>query len=126
MNPIIRCQLRNLSVGKTAVRLPVNGTQRLIVAPGHIALALRLKAMTSQENWFLQSLSVVLGCFRNDRANAETFYEDTKGKWIKTGDEAGIRRAPFGNEYIFIFDRIKRLIKVKLICKVKLGIIYCQ
>lgn len=62
----------------------------------------------------LQSPSVVLGYLNNDKANAETFISDPEGKWIKTGDEAVIRKAPSGNEHLIIVDRIKELIKVKV------------
>lgn len=63
----------------------------------------------------VQSPSVVLGYLNNDKANKETFIEDTdgKGRWMRTGDEAVVRVAPSGNEHIFIVDRIKELIKVK-------------
>ncbi|KAJ2981933.1 hypothetical protein NQ176_g1716 [Zarea fungicola] len=61
----------------------------------------------------LQSPSVVLGYLHNERANAETFVHHTDGRWIRTGDEALIRRSPNGHEHIFITDRIKELIKVK-------------
>lgn len=33
---------------------------------------------------------------------------------MHTGDEAVIRKAPSGNEHVFIVDRIKELIKVKV------------
>jgi hypothetical protein len=33
---------------------------------------------------------------------------------MRTGDEAVIRKAPSGHEHIFIVDRIKELIKVKV------------
>jgi ribosome assembly protein SQT1 len=64
----------------------------------------------------VQSPSVVLGYLNNDQANKETFLDDTdgKGKWMRTGDEAVVRKAPSGNEHIFIVDRIKELIKVKV------------
>jgi acyl-CoA synthetase (AMP-forming)/AMP-acid ligase II len=64
----------------------------------------------------VQSPSVVLGYLNNDKANAETFIDDTdgKGKWMRTGDEAVIRKAPSGNEHVVIVDRIKELIKVKV------------
>ncbi|EHL01093.1 putative 4-coumarate--CoA ligase-like 1 [Glarea lozoyensis 74030] len=63
----------------------------------------------------VQSPSVVLGYLNNDQANKETFIEDTdgKGRWMRTGDEAVIKKSPGGNEHIFIVDRIKELIKVK-------------
>lgn len=70
----------------------------------------------------LQSPSVVLGYLHNERANAETFVHHTDGRWIRTGDEALIRRSPNGHEHIFITDRIKELIKVKV---QKLCICYC-
>lgn len=64
----------------------------------------------------VQSPSVVLGYLNNDEANKETFLPDTdgKGRWMKTGDEAIIRKSPQGNEHIIIVDRIKELIKVKV------------
>ena len=64
----------------------------------------------------VQSPAVVLGYLNNDKANAETFIADTdgKGRWMRTGDEAVIRVAPSGNEHVFIVDRIKELIKVKV------------
>lgn len=34
--------------------------------------------------------------------------------YMRTGDEAVIRKSPLGNEHIFIVDRIKELIKVKV------------
>ncbi|KAI1001791.1 Acyl-CoA ligase [Podosphaera aphanis] len=63
----------------------------------------------------VQSPSVVLGYYNNDKANKETFIDDTdgKGRWMRTGDEAVIRKASSGHEHLFITDRIKELIKVK-------------
>ncbi|KAG4413272.1 hypothetical protein IFR04_013591 [Cadophora malorum] len=63
----------------------------------------------------VQSPSVVLGYLNNDKANQETFLDDTDGlgRWMRTGDEAVIRKSPAGNEHIAIVDRIKELIKVK-------------
>jgi acyl-CoA synthetase (AMP-forming)/AMP-acid ligase II len=65
----------------------------------------------------VQSPSVVLGYLNNDQANRETFLDDTdgKGRWMRTGDEAVIRKNPkTGHEHVFIVDRIKELIKVKV------------
>jgi len=64
----------------------------------------------------VQSPSVVIGYLNNEKANIETFLDDTdgKGRWMRTGDEAVIRKAPSGNEHVFIVDRIKELIKVKV------------
>jgi long-subunit acyl-CoA synthetase (AMP-forming) len=54
--------------------------------------------------------SVVLGYLNNDKANKETFQDG----YMRTGDEAVFRRAPSGHEHLFITDRIKELIKVKV------------
>lgn len=56
-----------------------------------------------------KSPSVVLGYLNNDKANTETFVDG----YMRTGDEAVIRKSPKGYEHIFIVDRIKELIKVK-------------
>ncbi|CZT48477.1 probable phenylacetyl-CoA ligase [Rhynchosporium secalis] len=63
----------------------------------------------------IQSPSVVIGYLNNDQANLETFLDDTDGggRWMRTGDEAVVRKSPAGTEHIVIVDRIKELIKVK-------------
>lgn len=58
----------------------------------------------------VKSPSVVLGYLKNDKANKETFVDG----WVRTGDEAVVRKSPKGYEHIFIVDRIKELIKVKV------------
>ena len=58
----------------------------------------------------LKSPSVVLGYLNNPQANKETFQDG----WMRTGDEAVVRKSPQGNEHVFIVDRIKELIKVKV------------
>lgn len=67
---------------------------------------------TPGELW-VQSPSVSLGYLNNEKANAETFVWDEQGRWIKTGDEVVVRKAPSGHEHLVIVDRIKELIKVK-------------
>jgi long-subunit acyl-CoA synthetase (AMP-forming) len=58
----------------------------------------------------VRSPGVVLGYLKNEKATKETFEDG----WMRTGDEAVIRRGPKGTEHIFIVDRIKELIKVKV------------
>lgn len=58
----------------------------------------------------VRSPSVVLGYLNNEKATKETF----KDGWMRTGDEAVVRVSPSGTEHIFIVDRIKELIKVKV------------
>ena len=66
------------------------------------------------ELW-VKSPAVVLGYLNNEKANRETFVIDENGdRWMRTGDEALIKKSPNGNEHIFITDRIKELIKVKV------------
>jgi len=58
----------------------------------------------------VRSPSVTLGYLRNDKATQETYYDG----FMRTGDEVVIRKSPNGFEHIFIVDRIKELIKVKV------------
>ena len=58
----------------------------------------------------VKSPSVVLGYLDNEKATKETFQDG----WMFTGDEAVVRVSPKGYEHIFIVDRIKELIKVKV------------
>ena len=67
------------------------------------------------ELW-VQSPSVTLGYLNNEKATAETFIHDDSGRWIRTGDEVLVTKAPSGNEHLVIVDRIKELIKVKVSC----------
>ncbi|EPE02747.1 4-coumarate- ligase 1 [Ophiostoma piceae UAMH 11346] len=61
----------------------------------------------------VQGLSVALGYLNNEKASAETFVHHDDGRWVRTGDEVIVTRAPSGNEHMIIVDRIKELIKVK-------------
>lgn len=54
--------------------------------------------------------SVVLGYKGNEKATRETFVDG----YMKTGDEVVIKKSPNGFEHIFVVDRIKELIKVKV------------
>lgn len=58
---------------------------------------------------YARSPSVTLGYLNNETATKETFIDG----YMRTGDEAVIRKSPNGYEHIFITDRIKELIKVK-------------
>lgn len=58
----------------------------------------------------VRSPSVVLGYLKNEAASKETFRDG----WMWTGDVAVVRKSPKGNEHIWIVDRIKELIKVKV------------
>lgn len=65
------------------------------------------------EIW-IQSPSIIPGYFEDDVSNESTFEEDEAGRWLKTGDIGRFCKSPRGNEHIFIVDRIKELIKVKV------------
>lgn len=63
----------------------------------------------------VKSPGVVLGYHGNEQATKETFAEDEEGgRWMRTGDEAVIKKSPQGHEHLWIVDRIKELIKVKV------------
>lgn len=69
---------------------------------------------TPGELW-IRSPSVVLGYLNNEKATKETFSDG----WMHTGDEAIIRKSPKGIEHVYIVDRIKELIKVKVCSQMK-------
>lgn len=58
----------------------------------------------------LRGPTITPGYFNNEEANKETF----ENGWLRTGDEAVVRKSPQGEDHIFIVDRIKELIKVKV------------
>ncbi|KAF2139184.1 uncharacterized protein K452DRAFT_360883 [Aplosporella prunicola CBS 121167] len=57
----------------------------------------------------VKSPSVTLGYLHKPDATRETFQDG----WMRTGDEAVIKKSPQGHDHVFIVDRIKELIKVK-------------
>ncbi|KAH8169107.1 AMP-binding enzyme domain-containing protein [Sarocladium implicatum] len=59
----------------------------------------------------IQSPSVVLGYLNNEKATTETFVHHDDGRWVRTGDEVIMTKAPSGNEQLVVVDRIKELIK---------------
>jgi acyl-CoA synthetase (AMP-forming)/AMP-acid ligase II len=68
---------------------------------------------TPGELW-CQGPAVTLGYLNRKEATEETFVTDKDGRWMRTGDEAIVKKSPKGYEHIFITDRIKELIKVKV------------
>lgn len=69
----------------------------------------------------LRSPSIALGYLNNEQATRETF-EDT---WLRTGDIAEFRMSPGGQEHLWIIDRKKELIKVKVSIDAQLFISIC-
>lgn len=70
----------------------------------------------------VKSPSAVLGYLNNPKATRETFQDG----WVRTGDEAVVRVGPKGTEHVFIVDRIKELIKVKVRCDRSLPFLVCR
>lgn len=62
----------------------------------------------------VKSPSVVLGYLDNDEANRQTFVQFPEGRFIKTGDVGKFQKSPSAVEHLWIVDRIKELIKVKV------------
>ena len=62
----------------------------------------------------VNSPSVTLGYHNNEKATSECYSEDSYGRWFRTGDEAVFRRSQNGHLHIWITDRVKDLIKVKV------------
>ncbi|KAF3902814.1 hypothetical protein AA313_de0205694 [Arthrobotrys entomopaga] len=56
--------------------------------------------------------NVVIGYLNNQKANDETFITENNLRWLRTGDEAVIRKSKAGNQHVFIVDRLKELIKI--------------
>jgi long-subunit acyl-CoA synthetase (AMP-forming) len=91
-------------LGSSGALLP--GVEARIVTPENKEIT----TYDSPGELVVRSPSVVLGYLNNEKATAETFVDG----WMRTGDEAVIRRSPKGIEHVFIVDRIKELIKVKV------------
>lgn len=65
---------------------------------------------TPGELW-VKGPAITLGYLNNPKATEETFVDG----YLRTGDEAVVRKHPkSGHEHVFIVDRLKELIKVKV------------
>ena len=63
----------------------------------------------------VKSPSIVLGYLKNEKATKETFVDFDDGRYMRTGDEVVFKKSPkTGSEHVWIVDRIKELIKVKV------------
>lgn len=87
--------------------------------PGYKAILIRpdgseITSYNEPGELLVTSPSVVLGYLNNDSATKETFHDLPGGRYIRTGDEVEIRLSPKGNEHLWVVDRIKELIKVKV------------
>ena len=60
----------------------------------------------------VRSPAVVQGYLNREDATKEAF----RNGWLHTGDEAMIRRSKNGNDHIWITDRLKEMMKVKVRC----------
>lgn len=99
---------RDIVVGSSGWLLP--GFEILLVdAEGN-----RVTKFNEPGEVWVKSPSVVLGYLNNDVANQDTFVTLPEGRFIKTGDVGEMRKEPSGNEHLWIVDRIKELIKVKV------------
>jgi acyl-CoA synthetase (AMP-forming)/AMP-acid ligase II len=63
---------------------------------------------------YVKSPSFILGYLDDDDATKETIQVDAYGRRLRTGDIGLFRKAPSGDEHLFIMDRMKELIKVKV------------
>ena len=64
------------------------------------------------ELW-IKSPSIIPGYLDDEDATKEIIHEDADGRWLRTGDIGLFRKAPSGDDHLFIVDRIKEMIKVK-------------
>lgn len=103
----IQSSEHDTQVGTTGSLLP--GTKARIVDPD----GNEITEYEKPGELLIQSPTVSLGYFNNPKATAETFFEDTDGRWIRTGDEVLVRMSESGNEHFVVVDRVKELIKVK-------------
>ncbi len=59
----------------------------------------------------LRSPSVVIGYYNDESATSEAMMD---GGWLRTGDLVEIRQSEKGHEHVFVVDRVKELIKVRV------------
>ena len=70
-----------------------------------------ITALDEAGELLVRSPSVTLGYLDNEAATKEAFLE---GGWLKSGDKALFHKSSKGNEHLWIVDRMKELIKVKV------------
>ena len=79
---------------------------RLVNAVGE-----EITALDTPGELLLKSPTIMLGYLDNETATKDSFTEDG---WLKTGDLIEFRKSENGFEHLFIVDRVKELIKVRV------------
>lgn len=87
--------------------------------PGHVVKVMspegqEITSFDTPGELLVQGPTVTLGYFMNESATRETFVDQPDGRYMRTGDEVVFRKAANGHQHIFIVDRLKELIKVKV------------
>jgi len=70
-----------------------------------------IEALNSPGEVLLKSPSIFPGYLADEEASKSAF--DAAG-WLRTGDVGMMKMGPNGTEHLFIVDRIKDMIKVKV------------
>jgi len=70
-----------------------------------------IESLNSPGEVLLMSPTLFKGYLGNEEATKASF--DDRG-WLRTGDIGMFKRSPNGAEHLFILDRIKEMIKVKV------------
>ena len=92
--------------------IPLDGIQcRLISEDGH-----DINDWNQPGELLIRSPALTLGYLDNDQATQEAFRDG----WLHTGDVAIIKKSRKGNYHLFIVDRLKDLLKVKVYASIPL------
>jgi long-subunit acyl-CoA synthetase (AMP-forming) len=94
----------DISYGSSGPLLP--GVEARLLAPD----GKEITEYDTPGELLVRSPSVVMGYLNNEKATSETFEDG----WMRTGDEVMIRLSSNNIEHVWIVDRIKELIKVKV------------
>lgn len=71
-----------------------------------------VEGLDSPGEVLIRAPNLFKGYLGNDQATKDSF--DDKG-WLRSGDIGMFKKSPSGTEHLFILDRIKEMIKVKVI-----------
>lgn len=70
-----------------------------------------ISALDTPGELLLRSPSVIIGYLNNEEATKATITPDG---WLRTGDMFEVRKSERGHQHLFLVDRIKELIKVRV------------
>lgn len=117
------------AVTHTCPRDPWSGSSGSVIPATEVKIyssdGVEINECDQEGELYVKSPSIIPGYLDDEKATEEIIHHDSDGRWLRTGDIGLFRKAASGDQHLFVVDRIKEMIKVK-VCDRALSIDDCS